>query len=80
MSYNAIVKKVLDNIISEVNKENNMDRIKKNVIEPIIHNTMYQLYPYMAIFDQDHGGQGSRPFLPALICPGNPISTHFNAS
>ena len=50
MSYNAIVKKVLDNIISEVNKENNMDRIKKNVIEPIIHNTMYQLYPYILVF------------------------------
>jgi hypothetical protein len=50
MSYNAIVKKVLDNIISEVNKEENMDRIKKNVIEPIIHNTMYQLYPYILIF------------------------------
>lgn len=27
-----------------------MDRIKKNVIEPIIHNTMYQLYPYILVF------------------------------
>jgi len=27
-----------------------MDRIKKNVIEPIIYNTMYQLYPYILIF------------------------------
>ena len=50
MSYNAIVKKVLDNIINEINKEDNMDRIKKNVIEPIIHNTMYQLYPYILVF------------------------------
>jgi len=50
MSYNAIVKKVLDNIINEINKEENMDRIKKNVIEPIIHNTMYQLYPYILVF------------------------------
>ena len=27
-----------------------MDRIKKNIIEPIIHNTVYQLYPYILIF------------------------------
>ena len=50
MSYNAIVSKILDNVVVEVNKEENMDRIKKNVIEPIIHNTMYQLYPYILVF------------------------------
>ena len=50
MSYNTIISKILDNIVIEVNKEENMDRIKKNVIEPIIHNTMYQLYPYILVF------------------------------
>ena len=50
MSYNAIISKILDNIILEVKKEESMDRIKKNVIEPIIHNTMYQLYPYILVF------------------------------
>lgn len=50
MSYNAIITKILDNIISEVNREENINRIKKNVIEPIIHNTMYQLYPYILVF------------------------------
>jgi hypothetical protein len=50
MSYNAIISKILDNVVIEVNKEENMDRIKKNVIEPIIHNTMYQLYPYILVF------------------------------
>lgn len=50
MSYNAIITKILDNVIIEVNREENMDRIKKNVIEPIIHNTMYQLYPYILVF------------------------------
>ena len=50
MSYNAIVSKILDNIVLEIKKEENMDRIKKNVIEPIIHNTMYQLYPYILVF------------------------------
>jgi hypothetical protein len=50
MSYNAIISKILDNIVLEVKKEENMDRIKKNVIEPIIYNTMYQLYPYILVF------------------------------
>ena len=50
MSYNAIITKILDNVVTEVNLEENMYRIKKNVIEPIIHNTMYQLYPYILVF------------------------------
>ena len=50
MSYNAIITKILDNVVTEVNRNENMDRIKKNVIEPIIHNTMYQLYPYILVF------------------------------
>ncbi len=29
MSYNAIITKILDNVVSEVNREENMDRIKK---------------------------------------------------
>ena len=50
MSYNEIVKKILDNIIDEINKEENMDRIKKNIIEPIKHKTMYQIYHYVLVF------------------------------
>ena len=50
MSYKNIVSRILDNVISEINKEDNIDRIKKNIIEPIIHNTVYQLYPYILIF------------------------------
>ena len=50
MSYKNIVNKILDNVILEVNKKDNMERIKKNIIEPIIHNTVYQLYPYILIF------------------------------
>lgn len=50
MSYKNIVTRILDNIIDEVNKDENMDRIKKNIIEPIFHNTVYQLYPYILIF------------------------------
>ena len=38
MSYQNIVGRILDNIVSEINKEENMDRIKKNIIEPVIHN------------------------------------------
>ncbi len=50
MSYKNIINKILDNVILEVNKKDNMERIKKNIIEPIIHNTVYQLYPYILIF------------------------------
>ena len=50
MSYKNIVNKILDNVILELNKKDNMERIKKNIIEPIIHNTVYQLYPYILIF------------------------------
>ena len=50
MSYKNIVNKILDNVILEVNKKDNMERINKNIIEPIIHNTVYQLYPYILIF------------------------------
>ena len=50
MSYKQIVQKILDNVIIEVNKEENINKIKKNIIEPIIHNTVYQMYPYIIIF------------------------------
>ena len=50
MSYKNIVNKILDNVILEINKKDNMERIKKNIIEPVIHNTVYQLYPYILIF------------------------------
>jgi len=50
MSYKQIVQKILDNVIIEVNKEENINSIKKNIIEPIIHNTVYQMYPYIIIF------------------------------
>ena len=50
MSYKQIVEKILDNVIIEVNKRENIDKIKKNIIEPIIHNTVYEMYPYIIIF------------------------------
>lgn len=50
MSYNTIVSKILDNIIIEINREENMNLIKKNILEPIIHSTIYQIYPYILIF------------------------------
>ena len=50
MSYKQIVQKILDNVIIEVNKEENINSIKKYIIEPIIHNTVYQMYPYIIIF------------------------------
>jgi len=48
MSYEIIVNKILDNMISELKKEENQKKINK-ILEPLIHNTVYQIYPYILI-------------------------------
>lgn len=50
MDLNIIITKLLNNISIELKKEKNMDIIKNDIIEPIINNTIYQLYPYFLIF------------------------------
>jgi hypothetical protein len=50
MDLNIIITKLLNNISIELKKEKNMDKIKNDIIEPIINNTIYQLYPYFLIF------------------------------
>ena len=42
MSYEIIVNKILDNMISEFKKEKNQKKINK-ILEPLIHNTVYTL-------------------------------------
>jgi hypothetical protein len=36
-------------MISEFKKEKNQKKINK-ILEPLIHNTVYQIYPYILIF------------------------------
>ena len=49
MNFDIIVSKIIDNIIVHLKKEKNMDKINKEIIEPIISNTMYQIYPYFIL-------------------------------
>lgn len=49
MNLKIIISKLLDNIIEELKHENNIEKINK-IIEPIINNTIYQLYPYIIVF------------------------------
>jgi hypothetical protein len=49
MSYEIIVNKILDNMVSEFKKEENQKKINI-ILEPLIHNTVYQIYPYILIF------------------------------
>jgi len=45
-----MISKIIDNIIIELKHEENMTKINKEIIEPIINNTIYQLYPYFIVF------------------------------
>jgi hypothetical protein len=42
-----LTKEVITKIISEIKKKDNMLRIQSNVIDPLIHYTFAQLYPYI---------------------------------
>jgi len=50
MNFDIIVSKIIDNTVIQLKKEKNMDKINKEIIEQIISNTMYQIYPYFIFF------------------------------
>jgi len=50
MNFDIIVSKIIDNTIIQLKKEKNMDKVNKEIIEPIISNTMYQIYQYFIFF------------------------------
>ena len=50
MSYKAITDKIIDNFINEFEKRENIDKLKKKVIEPIIVDVLSLLYPYIILF------------------------------
>ena len=49
MDFNFIIKKSVQDICEEVKKEDNMDLIKSDVLNPIIEHVIMQLYPYFFI-------------------------------
>jgi hypothetical protein len=50
MDFNFIIKKSVQDICEEVKKEDNMDLIKSDVLNPIIEHVIMQLYPYFFKF------------------------------
>lgn len=40
---------IVDNIILEAKKENNMTQIKRDIMDPLIDYTFQKLYPYIVV-------------------------------
>jgi hypothetical protein len=44
-----LTRQVIDNILIEVKKDENMSKIRSNIIDPIIHYSIERIYPYIII-------------------------------
>ncbi len=49
MSLSKYTSEIIDRLLDEVNKEENMTKIHNNLIEPLLSYTFKRLYPYMMI-------------------------------
>ena len=50
MDFNFIIKKSVQDICSEVKKDENMELIKQDVLNPIVEHVIIQMYPYILKF------------------------------
>ena len=48
MSFNNVVTKLIDSIIEEIRKEENVCKIKEDILKPIVEQLFYLMYPYFA--------------------------------
>lgn len=48
--YSEIINKIIENIEIEIKKKETMDKLSINIIEPIIQNTLTNIYPYILSF------------------------------
>ena len=46
MSFNKIINKLLYSIKEEINKDDNIEILKNDILEPIIKEIFYIMYPY----------------------------------
>ena len=46
MSFNTIINKLLTSMKEEINKEENIEILKNDILEPIIKEIFYIMYPY----------------------------------
>jgi len=44
-----LTRQIIDNILIEVKKDENMSKIRDNIIDPIIHYSIDRIYPYIII-------------------------------
>ena len=44
-----LTRQVIDNILIEIKKDENMSKIRSNIIDPIIHYSIERIYPYIII-------------------------------
>ena len=49
MLIKKLTNKIIEKIIVEMKEPENMDKIKKNVVDPLVKNTYNQLYPYFLV-------------------------------
>jgi hypothetical protein len=49
MSISNITNQLLNKIIDELKTKNNIEKIKENVVNPMVHYTVSKLYPYILI-------------------------------
>ena len=48
MSFNNVVTKLIDSIIEEIRKEENVCKIKEDILKPMVEQLFYLMYPYFA--------------------------------
>ena len=49
MLIKKLTNKIIEKIIVEMKEPENMDKIKKNVVDPLVKYTYKQLYPYFLV-------------------------------
>ena len=49
MSENSFLSSIIDKLICEIKKEENMNKLENNLIDPLINYTFKKLYPYLAL-------------------------------
>ena len=50
MDFNFMIKKSITEIRNEVKKEENMNLLKQDILNPIVEHVMFQMYPYILKF------------------------------
>ena len=49
MSENSFLSSIIDKLICEIKKEENINKLENNLIDPLINYTFKKLYPYLAL-------------------------------